>query len=162
MGDIIPVSNNALIAQDPEQAAAARAERIKEAQELEVKLAAINEADTRIFNVSGSCAGAGSGDFHYYRLIRRAEQDRLRKMDAEHKAQQERQQFEAKRQQVQTELEAKAAKKRAKRQKKKAKKKQKGAAGAAGTAGSDSEGSGEDSDAGKAAAAAVPEQQDLD
>ncbi|KAF6253080.1 hypothetical protein COO60DRAFT_1643436 [Scenedesmus sp. NREL 46B-D3] len=141
MGDIVPVSNNALISQDPEQAAALRAERIKEAQELEVKLQAINEADTRIFNVSGSCAGAGSGDFHYYRLIRRAEQDRLRKMDAAHKASEERQQFETKRQEVQSELEAKTAKKRAKRQKKK--------------------GSGADSDADKAAAA-VPEQQDLD
>jgi hypothetical protein len=30
MGDIIPISNNALIAQDPEKAAELRAERIKE------------------------------------------------------------------------------------------------------------------------------------
>lgn len=44
-----------------------------QAQELEAKLNKIQEeVPTRIYNVAGSCAGAGSGDFHYYRAVRRA------------------------------------------------------------------------------------------
>jgi hypothetical protein len=66
-----------------------------QATELEAKLTKINEeVPTRIYNVSGSCAGAGSGDFHYYRQIRRAEQDRLRRMDKEDKDETERREFE--------------------------------------------------------------------
>mmetsp|Transcript_2112 Transcript_2112/g.9258 ORF Transcript_2112/g.9258 Transcript_2112/m.9258 type:complete len:250 (-) Transcript_2112:28-777(-) len=37
----------------------------------------------KVMNVMGSCAGAGSSEFHHYRHTRRAELDRLAKMDEE-------------------------------------------------------------------------------
>jgi hypothetical protein len=45
--------------------------RHPQAKILEEKLDKVQEeVPTRIYNVSGSCAGAGSGDFHYYRQAR--------------------------------------------------------------------------------------------
>ncbi|KAI8470904.1 MAG: hypothetical protein J3K34DRAFT_418907 [Monoraphidium minutum] len=125
MGELVPITTTTgvtLVAPRSDTLADYE-KRLKEARELETKLTKINEEiPTRIYNVSGSCAGAGSGDFHYYRQIRRAEQDRLRRMDAEDREQEQRKGFEDKLKQRQDEAEAKTAKNRSKRQKKKEKK----------------------------------------
>lgn len=39
--------------------------------------------EVNVKHVSGSTAGAGSGDFHQYRSARRIEQDRIRKLELE-------------------------------------------------------------------------------
>eukprot|EP00877_Chromochloris_zofingiensis_P013862 jgi/Chrzof1/872/Cz01g32070.t1 len=128
MGDLLPIASTsgalAVRKLDPEKQLAQYELRLKEAQELEEKLQKINEeVPNRIFNVSGSCAGAGSGDFHYYRQIRRAEQDRLRRLEAEYKKKKEQEEFEGKLKQAQQQTEERTAKKRSKRQRKKEKKK---------------------------------------
>mmetsp|Transcript_21121 Transcript_21121/g.46257 ORF Transcript_21121/g.46257 Transcript_21121/m.46257 type:complete len:170 (-) Transcript_21121:447-956(-) len=137
---------------DPVEEEKAAEKRIKDALELENKLRMINETvPTRVYNTSSSTAGAGSGDFHQYRMIRRTEQQRQKRIDEEWERKLKEEEYEAKKQERLAAAEERTAKRRAQRQKKKQKKKGKKADGAAprqadqakdGTeGGSDSEGS---------------------
>ncbi|GLJ30155.1 hypothetical protein SUGI_0596480 [Cryptomeria japonica] len=97
-----------------------------EAEDLEIKLRRIIEnVPLRVNNTSGSSAGSGSGDFHQYRQMRRREQDRLARMDADYEKRKELEEFNARREERVRAAEERTAKKRAKRQKKKDKGRQK-------------------------------------
>eukprot|EP00873_Tetraselmis_striata_P011614 jgi/Tetstr1/431878/TSEL_021368.t1 len=130
---LVPSGGNALalVQQQesrPQISEAERAQRVADAEKLEDKLNHIQESvPTRIFNVSGSTAGAGSGDFHQYRMARRREQSRLARIEKMAEEEQERGDFERQRDKRAAECEERSAKRRAKRQKKKAKKRAKGA-----------------------------------
>eukprot|EP01024_Parvocaulis_polyphysoides_P014601 TRINITY_DN16088_c1_g1_i1.p1 TRINITY_DN16088_c1_g1~~TRINITY_DN16088_c1_g1_i1.p1 ORF type:complete len:173 (+),score=35.27 TRINITY_DN16088_c1_g1_i1:43-561(+) len=98
--------------------------RIKDAQELEKKLKYIQEEiPTRVQNVMGSNAGAGSGDFHQYRMARRREQFRIQRMEQEHSKTSEHEDFMQRRQERNAQFEARTAKNRLKRQRAKEKEK---------------------------------------
>ncbi|KAL9238305.1 hypothetical protein vseg_012742 [Gypsophila vaccaria] len=98
----------------------------EEEEDLEVKLRRIlDNVPVRVSNTSGSSAGSGSGDFHQYRQMRRREQDRLSRMEADYQKRKEVAEFEMRREQRLKATEERTAKKRAKRQKKKQRKKQK-------------------------------------
>jgi len=95
-------------------------------EDLEVKLRRIMEnVPVRVSNTSGSSAGSGSGDFHQYRQMRRREQDRLARMDADYQKRKEMAEFELRREERLKAAEERTAKKRLKRQKKKQRKKEK-------------------------------------
>ncbi|KAL3843894.1 hypothetical protein ACJIZ3_001297 [Penstemon smallii] len=95
-----------------------------EDEDLEVKLRRINECvPVRFSNASGSSAGSGSGDFHQYRQMRRKEQDRLARMDADFQKRKEVSEFNQRREERLKAAEERTSKKRLKRQKKKQKKK---------------------------------------
>ncbi|XP_052205997.1 uncharacterized protein LOC127810484 [Diospyros lotus] len=97
-----------------------------EEEDLEVKLRRIIEhVPVRVSNTSGSSAGSGSGDFHQYRQMRRKEQDRLTRMDADYQRRKETAEFNVRREERMRAAEERTAKKRLKRQKKKQKKKEK-------------------------------------
>ncbi|KAK2664990.1 hypothetical protein Ddye_003564 [Dipteronia dyeriana] len=100
----------------------------EEEEDLEIKLRRIMEnVPVRVSNTSGSSAGSGSGDFHQYRQMRRKEQDRLTRMDADYQRRKEVAEFNMRMEErVKTE-EERTAKKRLKRQKKNRGRKRKGA-----------------------------------
>ncbi|CAL8101753.1 unnamed protein product [Orchesella dallaii] len=77
-------------------------------------------------NVMGSSAGAGSGEFHVYRHLRRKEYARQKCITESAKLEEEEMEFQRKIEDHKKEAELKTAKKRAKRLKKKMKAKQKG------------------------------------
>ncbi|XP_065871422.1 uncharacterized protein [Euphorbia lathyris] len=98
----------------------------EEEEDLELKLRRILEnVPVRVSNTSGSSAGSGSGDFHQYRQMRRKEQDRLARMDADYQKRKQVAEFSMRREERLKAAEERTAKKRLKRQKKKQKKKEK-------------------------------------
>ncbi|CDR99719.1 hypothetical protein [Sporisorium scitamineum] len=66
-------------------------------------------------NVTGSSAGAGSGEFHVYKQQRRREYERIQLMEEQNQKLKEKEEFDRKRAEVQHKDEAKTDKNRAKR-----------------------------------------------
>ncbi|KAG1658759.1 hypothetical protein FOA52_001301 [Chlamydomonas sp. UWO 241] len=142
---------------DPEAERAAQEKRIEEALVLEEKLRVINETiPTRTYNTMSSTAGAGSGDFHQYRMVRKAEQNRQKRIEEDFKKKEQTNEFETRKAEREKAAEEATAKRRAKRDKKKIKKKAKKGPSAGPSAGADAQAS--DSDSGDDA----PEQPELD
>ena len=83
-----------------------------------------NKAPDFVYNVMGSSAGAGSGEFHVYRQIRRKEFARQKVLDDMKTKDELNEAYHAKLEENERVAEERTAKKRAKRQKKKAKQKQ--------------------------------------
>lgn len=84
-----------------------------------------NLAPSFVRNVMGSSAGAGSGEFHVYRNLRRKEYARLKAIEEKSHREQLNDDFQAKIDRNKQAAEEKTAKKRAKRLKKKEKQKNK-------------------------------------
>mmetsp|Transcript_15586 Transcript_15586/g.45956 ORF Transcript_15586/g.45956 Transcript_15586/m.45956 type:complete len:167 (-) Transcript_15586:123-623(-) len=133
---------------DPEEERKAAEKRIEEALELEQKLKKINEeVPTRIYNTMSSTAGAGSGTFHQYRMVRRAELNRQKRLEDDYQKKKSMEEYEARKKEREKAVEEATAKRRAKREKKKNKKKaKKGPGGPSGQAGPDKPDSSSDSD----------------
>merc|ERR1711956_172017 len=84
-----------------------------------------NKASEFVYNVMGSSAGAGSGEFHVYRQIRRKENTRQKIMGDQRDKDDQNAEYHAKVEENEREADERTAKKRAKRQKQKEKMKKK-------------------------------------
>lgn len=71
-------------------------------------------------NVSGSSAGAGSGEFHVYKHSRRREYERIKLMEEAAEKEKQEKEYQNRQKEVQLSIEQKTNKNRAKRDKKKA------------------------------------------
>lgn len=91
----------------------------------EEKLPRVFKPPEFVRNIWGSSAGAGSGDFHVYRGVRRREYARQKFMNEQAKRDEKDQAYTEKVKQNQKEAEERTAKKRAKRLKKKQRQKNK-------------------------------------
>ncbi|KAG9258972.1 uncharacterized protein F5Z01DRAFT_12177 [Emericellopsis atlantica] len=85
-------------------------------------------------NVQGSSAGAGSGEFHVYKALRRREYERTKAMDEEVRREKENEQFEKEKAEQEKRDEEKTKRNREKREKAKARKGKKGKGGTGGAA----------------------------
>ncbi|CAG9465657.1 unnamed protein product [Pedinophyceae sp. YPF-701] len=111
----------------------------KELKEFEDKLKFITDkVPTKTYMVMGSAAGAGSGTFHIYRKLKRAEEERWARVEREAKEKDALEEFERRKREREEADEARLAKNREKRLKKR---KKKGKAGDAKPAGADAPGS---------------------
>ncbi|UZJ51160.1 hypothetical protein CBS101457_000480 [Exobasidium rhododendri] len=72
-----------------------------------------------IKNVSGSSAGAGSGEFHVYKHARRREYERIKLMEDKDRKEREVKEYQERQEAMQEQEDAKTKKNRAKREKKK-------------------------------------------
>lgn len=84
-----------------------------------------NSAPSFVRNVMGSSAGAGSGEFHVYRNLRRKEYARVKGIEEKSRREQQDEEFQNRLEQNRRLAEERTAKKRAKRLKKKEKTKSK-------------------------------------